>query len=202
MMIYKSPKEKELIDKLDPLVDSLHFELRDVEVRPGQPALVRVTIDLKDRSRGVNLEDCYEVHQLLGPLFDVWDPIEMAYTLEVSSPGEKAPLRSFSHFKEAIGGEIEFKTREALKIEFNPTAAPRKKWRGILLEVLESDLAEDSFTLKLEDSMGIHHINSSLVEQAKWLRNWTAKIEKKEGSSKGPFNKAAKDRPKKGSRVK
>lgn len=170
-MVYKSPKELELIDKLGSVVDSLNYELRDVDIRPGRPALVRVTIDVKDRSRGVTLDDCYEVHQVIDPLFDVWDPLEMAYTLEVSSPGEKAPLRLKNHFEEAIGSEIEFKTREALKMPSVPTAAPRKNWKGKLLNV-------DDTKIQLEDTMGIHDVEVSLIEGARWMREWSAKGQK------------------------
>ncbi len=170
-MIYKSPKELELIEKLGSVVSSLNYELRDVDIRQGKPSLVRITIDIQDRSRGVTLDDCYEVHQVLDPLFDAWDPLEMAYTLEVSSPGEKAPLRLKEHFEEALGSDIEFRTREAVKMPSNPTAAPRKNWRGKLLEV-----AEDK--IKLEDSMGTHEVDTSLIEGARWLRDWTAKDKK------------------------
>lgn len=176
-MIYKSPKELELIEKVSPVVSSLNYELRDINMRNGQPLVIRVTIDIKDRSRGVTLDDCYEVHRVLDPLFDVWDPIQRAYTLEISSPGEKAPLRLASHFEEAVGQEIEFKTREALKMEQSPTAAPRKNWKGKLLGIKTED---STAKIMLEDSVGTHVIDASLVEEARWLRNWSAKDSDKE----------------------
>jgi ribosome maturation factor RimP len=113
----------------------------------------------------------------LDPLFDVWDPIQRAYTLEISSPGEKAPLRLASHFEEAVGQEIEFKTREALKMEQSPTAAPRKNWKGKLLGIKTED---STAKIMLEDSVGTHVIDASLVEEARWLRNWSAKDSDKE----------------------
>ncbi len=174
-MIYKSPKELELIEKVTPVVSSLNYELRDISMRSGQPLVIRVTIDIKDRSRGVTLDDCYEVHRVLDPLFDVWDPLQRAYTLEISSPGERAPLRLQSHFEEAIGQEIEFKTREAIKMEQSPTAAPRKNWKGKLVGV-----QADASKILLEDSVGTHVIDASLVEEARWLRNWTTKDSEKD----------------------
>lgn len=177
MMIYKSPKELELIEKVTPVVSSLNYELRDISMRNGQPLVIRVTIDIKDRSRGVTLDDCCEVHRVLDPLFDVWDPIQRAYTLEISSPGERAPLRLDSHFEEAKGQEIEFKTREALKMEQSPTAAPRKNWKGKLLGIKTE---EGVVKIILEDSVGTHVIDASLVEEARWLRNWSAKDSDKE----------------------
>ncbi|MEZ4816010.1 MAG: ribosome maturation factor RimP [Bdellovibrionota bacterium] len=174
-MIYKSPKELELIEKLGSVVSSLNYELRDIDIRQGKPALVRITIDIQDRSRGVTLDDCYEVHQAIDPLFDVWDPLQMAYTLEVSSPGEKAPLRSREHFDEAVGSEIEFRTREAVKMPENPTAAPRKNWKGKLLAVVGT---ETDLKVKLEDSMGTHEVEASLIEGARWIRDWSAKDKK------------------------
>lgn len=180
-MIYKSPKELELIEKVTPVVSSLNYELRDISLRNGQPLVIRVTIDIKDRSRGVTLDDCYEVHRVLDPLFDVWDPIQRAYTLEISSPGERAPLRLDSHFEEAKGQEIEFKTREALKMEQSPTAAPRKNWKGKLVGVKTE---QGGAQIILEDSVGTHVIDASLVEEARWLRNWSTKDSDKETINK------------------
>jgi ribosome maturation factor RimP len=165
-MTYKSPKELELIEKLEGIVSSLNYELRDLDLRLGRPSLIRLTIDVPSRERGINLDDCYEVHKVIDPLFDVWDPLESAYTLEVSSPGEKAPLRLKKHFEEAKGENIEFKTREAIPLKDHPTAAPRKNWRGKLLEV-------DDEKIKIEDGMGIHEVSFELMESARWLREWT-----------------------------
>lgn len=170
-MIYKDPKELELIEKLSPVIQSLNYELRDVVIHPGTPSIIRITLDIGDRSRGVTLDDCYEVHKVLDPLFDVWDPLERNYTLEVSSPGEKAPIRLKKHFEEAIGDEIEFKTREAIKMENNPTAAPRKNWKGRLVKV--NGESEDDTKILIEDPMGTHIIDTGLIETARWLRNWT-----------------------------
>lgn len=167
-MIYKSPQELELIEKLESVVNSLNYELRDLELRAGRPALLRITIDIADRSRGVHLDDCFEVHKVLDPLLDVWDPVEAAYTLEVSSPGEKAPLRLKTHFEEAIGSNIDFKTREAVSMPSNPTAAPRKNWKGKLIAVSET-------SIQLEDALGTHEIPADLIEGARWMREWTAK---------------------------
>lgn len=167
-MIYKSPKELELIEKLESVVASLNYELRDIDIRLGRPALVRITIDMPTRERGITLDDCYEVHKAVDPLFDVWDPLEMNYTLEVSSPGEKAPLRSKAHFEEAVGGNIEFKTREAVAMPSQPTAAPRKNWKGKLISI-------DDNKIQIEDALGVHEVEASLVEGARWLRDWSAK---------------------------
>ena len=162
-----------MLEKISPVVGSLNYELRDVDIRSGQPAMVRVTIDIADRTRGVTLDDCYEVHKVLDPLFDVWDPFERNYTLEVSSPGEKAPIRSAQHFEEAIGEEIEFKTREALGMPSNPTAAPRKNWKGRLRKVLQNESANHQ--IEIEDPLGIHLIDAEQIETARWLRNWKCK---------------------------
>ncbi len=177
-MIYKSPKELELIEKLESVVSSLNYELRDLELRQGRPALLRITIDIPDRSRGVTLDDCYEVHRVLDPLFDVWDPLEDAYTLELSSPGEKAPLRLKQHFEEAIGTLIDFKTREPVKMPSNPTAAPRKNWKGKLIAVGEH-------SIQLEDTLGTHEIDAGLIEGCRWLREWSAKEAEDSKKSKG-----------------
>jgi hypothetical protein len=55
----------------------------------------------------------------------------------------------------------------------NPTAAPRKNWKGKLLSVSEEKI-------QLEDSMGVHDVDTSLIEGARWIRDWSAKDQKGE----------------------
>lgn len=55
-----------------------------------------------DHPGGVTLEHCQEVARELGDVLDRTDPIDHAYSLEVSSPGLERPLRrdvDFERFK-------------------------------------------------------------------------------------------------------
>ncbi len=72
---------------------------------------------------GVTVEDCQRVSEELGTILDVEDPIDHAYTLEVSSPGLDRPLRDAADYRrfagrlakivlaEAVDGQKHFKGR-------------------------------------------------------------------------------------------
>ena len=68
-----------------PTAESLGYVLWDVEyLREGADNILRVTIDSEN---GINIEDCEKMHRAIDPILDEADPIDQAYTLEVSSPG-------------------------------------------------------------------------------------------------------------------
>lgn len=163
--VFKSPVEEDLIEKLEPVLSSMNFDLRDLEVIPSSKnQTVRVTIEHLDSTQNIGIEDCSKVHETIGPMFDVWDPIETAYTLEVSSPGEKAPLRTWKHFHEALNEEIDFKTTEFIEIEGNK-AKPRKNWKGKLINVHETHI-------DVEDYLGVHQIPLRVIKSARCLHDW------------------------------
>lgn len=165
--VHKSTKEQELIDKVEPVLQSMNFSCRDIEVVSGRSALVRITIELANSKEAVSIEHCSEVHRTLNPMFDVWDPLPGAYTLEVSSPGEKPRMRLRSHFEEAVGENLKFQTMEA--VEMPGTAKPRKNWEAKLIEVL------DEGQIKVEDKEGgIFELPISELKNVVWLREWKA----------------------------
>lgn len=57
--------------------------------RQGRRWVLRVILD---HPRGVTLDHCQEVSQVLGEALDRVDPIPHSYELEVSSPGVERPL--------------------------------------------------------------------------------------------------------------
>ncbi len=166
MSIYKSQLELELIAKVEPVVTSLNYLLRDLEVLGKSSPTIRITIDKS--SEAVGIDDCEIVHQKLSPMFDLWDPVPGAYTLELSSPGEEAPMRLMSHFEEALGGNIRFETREALPLP--EPFKPRRRWAGKLEKI-----DQDNKTISISDSMGTHVVPFEQIQSAFWVREWTAK---------------------------
>lgn len=167
MSVHKSQLEADLIQKVEPVVEDLGLKLRDIDIHGvAGSSVVRVIIDRDDSPIGI--EDCSRAHQVLNPLFDVWDPIPGAYTLELSSPGEKPNLRLIDHFVKAKGESIRFETIEAFPMP--APAKPRKKWDSLLEDV---DTAKGTITVK--DSYGTHTVPLDQIKHAKWLRNWETK---------------------------
>ena len=84
------------------------LDLFDVELtRESQGWIVRVTIDRPGPAAtpedSVSIEDCSTVSRELSAILDVEDPLDRAYTLEVSSPGLDRPLRNEADFRRFAG---------------------------------------------------------------------------------------------------
>ena len=84
------------------------LELFDVQlVRESPGWVVRVTIDRPGPGAtpgdSVGIEDCAVVSRELGTILDVEDPLDRAYTLEVTSPGLDRPLRHGADFTRFAG---------------------------------------------------------------------------------------------------
>src|SRR5262249_2736799 len=69
----------------------------------------------------MSIEDCEAVSRALSPVFDVTDPIEGAYRLEISSPGIDRPLVRRSDFDRYAG--------HAAHIEMTAPIDGRKRFR-------------------------------------------------------------------------
>ena len=90
------------------VVASHGLELFDVTMaRESQGWMVRVTIDrpgpAASADDSVGIEDCALVSRELGTILDVEDPLDRAYTLEVTSPGLDRPLRHEADFRRFAG---------------------------------------------------------------------------------------------------
>ncbi|HKM18032.1 MAG: ribosome maturation factor RimP [Firmicutes bacterium] len=83
-------------------------ELVDVEyVKESGRYFLRVYID---KPGGVTVDDCHRITVSLSEQLDLADPIDHAYTLEVSSPGLDRPLKKTADFRRNIGRRVTIKT--------------------------------------------------------------------------------------------
>src|ERR1700754_3580899 len=103
---------------------------------PGYP-LVRVRISglagctvqiMAERPDGsMTIEGCEAVSRARSPVFDVNDPMDRAYRLEISSPGMDRPLVRRSDFERYAGNRV--------RIEMAIAVEGRKRFRGLLTGV-------------------------------------------------------------------
>ena len=92
---------------LAPVIEGLGYAVWDVQFRKvGADFTLTVTIDSED---GISIDDCERVHRTIDPLLDEADPIDVAYILEVSSPGIEREIRTDAHIAACMGEEIEAK---------------------------------------------------------------------------------------------
>ena len=112
----------ELKQLLEPVVESLGYELTDLETKlGGRDGVVRLFID---KPEGVGLEDCELVSRQVSAVLDVEDPIPRHYALEVSSPGLDRKLTKAAHFQRFTGQDIRVRLRFPV--------AGRRNFRGSL----------------------------------------------------------------------
>lgn len=89
---------------ITPVLQTRDNRLFDLElVQEGKDTFLRIYID---NDRGVDLDECSIVSELLGEALDKNDPINGAYFLEVSSPGAERPLTSLDDMKQSIGKNV------------------------------------------------------------------------------------------------
>lgn len=121
----------QLVELLQPVVTGLGYELWELEytARSGG-ALLRLYID---SAHGIALEDCERVSRAVSGAMDASDPIPVAYTLEVSSPGLDRVLRTPEHFARFKG--------EQVRVEMAAPVDGRKRFTGRLINVAEGQVA-------------------------------------------------------------
>ena len=102
------------------------YELVRVQVMGTETPTVQIMADRADGT-AFTLEDCETISRLLSAVLDVEDPIETAWTLEVSSAGIDRPLTRTKDFIRYAGFDA--------KIELNfPGPGGRKRFTGKLAE--------------------------------------------------------------------
>ncbi len=113
---------RDLTDLIQPVVESMGFELVGVEFHASDHhGVLRVYID---HEKGITVDDCADVSRQISALLDVEDPIVQAFDLEVSSPGINRPL-----FKQA--DYVRFSGLKA-KIKLAVALDGRKNFSGVL----------------------------------------------------------------------
>ena len=138
-----------LLALLNDPIESLGYELVDLDFSVGGKGLLRVYIDLPG---GVNLTDCERVSRALSAFLDVEDPIPGSYNLEVSSPGVNRRLRTPEHFRRFTGHEV--------KVELKAPRDGRRRLRGEL-----TDAEAGEITVDVEGSPW--HVSMDDIEMAK-----------------------------------
>lgn len=97
----KSPIQEKLWRIAEEVAASMGYEVEDVELLGrGRRSLLRVTID---KPGGITVDDCAAFSRDFAALMDVEDPVQGAYTLEVSSPGLDRPLKRPRDYKKCEG---------------------------------------------------------------------------------------------------
>ena len=114
----------EVAQLIEPTIRDLGFELVQVRMMGGARRTLQVMAEPTDRGRTMTVDDCAAISRAVSAVLDVADPIEGAYSLEVSSPGIDRPLVRPADFERFSGFEA--------KVECEPAVQGRKRFKGLL----------------------------------------------------------------------
>ncbi len=129
-------KKEELKQVIKNIVEDNGCELYDIEeTKEGDYKYYRIYIT---KPGGVSLNDCTTINNLISPIFDVEDPIDGKYFLEVSSPGIERKLTKKEHFQKSIGERVKVNTTDG-------------KLKGTLTYADEETIKVDDKEVKYED---------------------------------------------------
>ena len=121
-LIAKTAIDRRLAEIVTPAIEGLGFELVRIRLMGGLHKTLQI---MADRPQGgIDVDDCGRVSIAVSAMLDVEDPIEDAYTLEVSSPGIDRPLTRLKDFDAWKGYEARIETEEMID--------GRKRFKGRL----------------------------------------------------------------------
>ncbi|RED51505.1 ribosome maturation factor RimP [Aestuariispira insulae] len=114
-----------------PALNDMGFDVVRIMLTGGQKPTLQVMADRLDEE-AITVEDCATISRAISAILDVEDPIDDAYTLEVSSPGIDRPLVKPRDFERFAGYEA--------KVEMNVAIDGQRRFRGRLLGFVEDHI--------------------------------------------------------------
>jgi len=111
-LVAKAPIDRRLAEILTPVIEDMGFELVRVRLMSGKHKTVQIMAERP--SGGIEVDDCARISTAVSAVLDVEDPVEEAYTLEVSSPGIDRPLTRLKDFDTWAGYEAKLETTELI----------------------------------------------------------------------------------------
>ena len=114
----------DIVPIIEPSLKAMGYCLVRVAFLGARRATLQIMAERLD-DVPMTVDDCTEISRSVSALLDVADPIEGAYTLEVSSPGLDRPLTRPEDYDRFAGFEA--------KVELGEPLDGRKRFRGRLL---------------------------------------------------------------------
>ena len=112
-----------------PILKDTGIMLVDVEYVREKDWFLRIFID---KPKGIEIDDCQFVSEMLAEVLDDKDPIKEKYYLEVSSPGIDRPLKNDNDFLANYGKKVD--------IQFFAPLEGNKELTGVLLSHTDTEI--------------------------------------------------------------
>jgi ribosome maturation factor RimP len=121
-----NPVEERVIALIEPTAAGLGFRI--VRVRLSGNRRKRLQIMAERKTDGLmGIDDCGRLSRALSPVFDLEDPIQGEYDLEISSPGIDRPLMRIEDFERFIGYDAKLETAVPINNQ--------RRWKGVIKAV-------------------------------------------------------------------
>jgi len=131
-------KEKILSQMIEPVVTDLGFVFWGLEyLVQKNSAILRVYID---HENGISVGDCAKCSREISGVLEVEDPIKVAYTLELSSPGMDRVLFNGRQYEQYIG--------ETVKVKLAQPVDGARNIKGRIMAVNETQITIDNGSTK------------------------------------------------------
>ena len=170
----KTNMDERILAIASPVAEDMGYGIVRIRVQGGNRSVVQIMAErLSDGM--MNVSGCAELSRALSSTFEVEDPIDGAYVLEVSSPGLDRPLTDLKHFEQYAG--------HLARLELDRFVEGRKRFRGILAGIEDDNVAID---LDKEDETAL--IPFAWISEAKLLIT-DAMMEKSKKKQKTKQNK-------------
>lgn len=135
-----------------PYLEENNVSLFDIEyVFEDNENILRIYIDNDEEN--MDLLTCVNISEGLSKILDVNDPIDVPYSLEVSSPGAERVLRNIEEVKKAIGKYIYLETSEVF-------------YYGTLLNLVDEELEIEYFQKNIKKKTKINYQDIKLIRLA------------------------------------
>lgn len=118
-----NPIEERVVALIEPTAATLGFRIVRVRLSGQRRKLLQIMAErLSDGL--MSIDDCTRLSRALSPVFDLEDPIQGEFDLQISSPGIDRPLISIEDFERFIGHEA--------KIETAVMTDGRRRYKGVI----------------------------------------------------------------------
>ena len=111
-LVAKTTIDRRLAGIITPVIEGMGFELVRVRLMGGLYKTVQIMAERP--TGGIEVDECAAISSAVSATLDVEDPLEDAYTLEVSSPGIDRPLTRLKDFDSWQGYEAKIETTELI----------------------------------------------------------------------------------------
>ena len=151
----KTTMDERVLAIAEPVAKDLGFSIVRVRVMASKRSVVQIMAERISDGQ-MSVANCASLSRELSSVFEVEDPIDGAYVLEVSSAGLDRPLTEMVHFERYKG--------MLARVELDRLVEGRKRFRGILAGVDGDNIAID---LEKEDETAL--IPFEWISEAKLL---------------------------------